>query len=125
MTAIVENTLDVAEALLAAYTAGDADRFYKIGTYDGIEWEPVFRRLAKLPAPSPAMQLAFEQVWMEHKHMAAAVGNHRLVVTVARKMLSPYRGSALRLYRGPAGTPVTAVWPLVVDRPRRGGGLSA
>ncbi len=97
---MTETTFDIVEPLIEAYTAENVLRFYEIGTCDNIGWKRVFRRLLKLPTPSPDMQRAFEQLWMEHKYMAPAVGDHRLVVAVARKLLTPYCGPAVRLFRG-------------------------
>ena len=97
---MTETTFDIVEPLIEAYRAENVLRFYEIGTCDNISWKRVFRRLLKLPTPSPDMQCAFERLWMEHKCMALVVGNHRLVVAVARKLLTPYCGPAVRLFRG-------------------------
>src|SRR5205809_5344730 len=75
--AMTETTYDIVEPLIEAYTAENVLRFYEIGSCDNIGWKRVFRRLLKLPTPSPDMQRAFEQLWMEHKYMALAVGDHR------------------------------------------------
>jgi hypothetical protein len=89
------------DCIVAAYLEGDWEAFYRAATCDGVDWPALFRRLKKLPPPSEdIMRAAFETVWQCTKHMPLYVGNHRLVVDVARKMFLPYSGPARRLWRG-------------------------
>lgn len=93
-----------ANAIVKAISTSDCDRLYRIGTcddpYDG--WRLAFHRISKdaVPDISSDIKDTFQQVWIENKNMALRVGSHRMLCRALRRLLPPYAGSAVELYRG-------------------------
>lgn len=82
-------------------------------TLDG--WRLAMLKVGRLPAVSAEIRLAFLNVWIESKTLAAHIGSRRALADALRVLMPcDYRGTELRLYRG-------ASWP---ERRRRRYGFS-
>lgn len=64
-------------------------------------WKPVMRKIATLPHVTPGMRRAWRSLWRHSgDHIRGEVGDDLLLIAALGKLLPPYRGPALRLYRG-------------------------
>lgn len=96
----------VAGKFVRACQTGDCDAFYdavdEIAEWTVGGWTVAMRKAARdLKEPvSPEIQSAFLVVWIKYKMLPLKVGDHRALCTALRLLLPPYRGPAVRLYRG-------------------------
>jgi hypothetical protein len=93
-----------ADAFVAAIKAGDGEALFDIGTADHFYngWHAAFGRIGNdaVPDISPEIKIVFQQVWIEKKQMALTIDNTRLLCRALRRLLPPYSGPAVVLYRG-------------------------
>jgi hypothetical protein len=76
-------------------------------TVDG--WAVAMRKFVRqVRAVKPEIQITFRDVWIKSKVLPLKVGNHRVLCNAARVLLPPYRGSAIRLFRGTTANGVSA-----------------
>jgi hypothetical protein len=94
----------VALAFVEACKAGDAERVYNLaehlgeGTLNG--WRQAIRNIAReITEVSPEVRDAFLAYWVQHKGFGIRE-DHRALRIVARVLMPPYSGPAMRLYRG-------------------------
>src|SRR5262245_35909191 len=90
--------------ILAAIETGDSEALLHIGSCDDDYggWERVFRRIANgaVPEISANIKDAFQRVWVEHKNWPLTIGKPRMLARALRRLLPPYHGPAVTLYRG-------------------------
>jgi hypothetical protein len=92
------------DCLIAAIKTDNCEALYRIGTCDSPfgAWHLFFHRISKgaVAEISPQIKKTFQHVWLETKNMALTVGTHRLLRRALRRLLPPYSGPAVLLYRG-------------------------
>jgi hypothetical protein len=92
------------DCLIAAIQNDNWEAVYNIGTCDAPfgAWHLFFHRISNgaVAEISPQIKETFQQVWLEKKSMALTVDNPRLLRRALRRLLPPYSGPAIQLYRG-------------------------
>jgi hypothetical protein len=95
---------EYARCILAAIEADNGEALWRIGTCDDYYggWERVFRRIdgGTVPEISAEIKDVFQQVWVEHKNWPLVIGKPRMLARALRRLLPPYHGPAVTLYRG-------------------------
>jgi hypothetical protein len=93
-----------ARALVEACRRGDAEQFYELAfPYDHHPafWPGAVRAISRaITEVTPDIQQAFLQIWVETKMLNLRVDDNRALCRALRILLPPYKGEALRLYRG-------------------------
>ena len=93
-----------ARYVITAIETDNCEALSRIGTSNApnIGWHLVFHHIVKGAAPeiSPQIKSTFQQVWLEHKQLARHIGKPSLVRRALQRLLPPYSGPAVTLYRG-------------------------
>lgn len=95
---------DAAHIFTRACQTSDIETFYAAVNRINNQvdaWLVAMRKVAReVRAVSPAIQSAFQRVWIESKMLPLSVGDHRALCDAARLLLPKYSGPAIRLFRG-------------------------
>jgi hypothetical protein len=96
--------LRAARAFVNAAQAGDTECFLKLALALDEEvdaWRLAMLGISRLPTVSNRIKFAFISIWVEHKHLALAVGKRRVMARGAQVLFpKDYTGPSLQLYRG-------------------------
>lgn len=95
---------NAARIFTRACQSSDVETFYEavnLINYEVDAWSVAMRKVVReVRAVSPAIQSAFQRVWIESKMLSLFVGDHRALCDAARLLLPKYSGPAVRLFRG-------------------------
>jgi hypothetical protein len=93
-----------ANYMITAIKADNCDALYRIGTSDEFSggWRLFLHRISKgaIPEIGPEIKETFQQVWLERKSLALTIDSPRMLCRALRRLLPPYSGPAVVLYRG-------------------------
>jgi hypothetical protein len=95
----------LANSVVRAALTGDVSAFdvavHQLREFSVFGWRIVARKIArKTFMVSPDIQSAFQQHCIDSKSIAREVDDDRALMKMLRVLLPPYRGPAMRLFRG-------------------------